>query len=103
MQNLFKPWVCFNFEVFNSVYFNGFSDYKERLGFRGRLLFEPNYEDFHNTCVQNVQNYFDDDKNYYRYDYDSTSAICFLKHFNLDKMDFKINSKPGHQMVMASM
>ncbi|XP_075224263.1 xylose isomerase-like [Lycorma delicatula] len=76
--------------------------YKERLGYRGQLLFEPNFEDFHSTCI-NVQNYdFDYNKTYYRYDYDTTSAICFLKHYNLDKLEFKISTKPGHQLVMAS-
>lgn len=74
-------------------------DYKERLGFRGQLLFEPNYEDFQNHRQRDEET---NCKTYFQYDYDTTSAICFLKHYGLDRQ-FKVSSKPGHQYILASM
>ncbi|KAG8243677.1 hypothetical protein J6590_039684 [Homalodisca vitripennis] len=77
------------------------ADYKERLGYRGQLLFEPNYEDFYTNYPAGQAHYYGDQKTYYHYDYDTTSAICFLKQYGLDRQ-FKISSKPGHQLILAS-
>lgn len=33
---------------------------------------------------------------------DVSSALCFLKHYGLDR-HFKLNVSPGHQLIMANM
>ncbi|XP_054285896.1 uncharacterized protein LOC129002254 [Macrosteles quadrilineatus] len=72
------------------------ADYKDRLGYRGQLLYEPNFEDWFNDS-----NYDTEQKTFFRYEYDSTSAICFLKHYGLDRQ-YKLSVRPGHQLTLAS-
>lgn len=62
------------------------SDYKDQLGFKGQLLLQP-------------ANSFD---NMIQYMCDSTSSICFLKHFNLERQ-YKLVSNYGHQLCMSTM
>uniref|UniRef100_A0A1B6E4W0 Xylose isomerase n=1 Tax=Clastoptera arizonana TaxID=38151 RepID=A0A1B6E4W0_9HEMI len=75
------------------------SDYRDRIGYRGQLLLEPNYENFFN--YRKNDKYLNSSKVYHYYDYDTTSALCFLKHFNLDRY-YKISAKIGHQLSLAS-
>ncbi|XP_049777965.1 uncharacterized protein LOC126175306 [Schistocerca cancellata] len=68
-------------------------DYKERLGYRGQLLLEPCYN-------------YDNSKNHdnflqHNYMHSITSALSFLKHYNLDR-HYKLSVPPGDQLYMAA-
>jgi len=81
------------------------ADYKERLGYRGQLLFEPNYGDSYSYGVnhKSYEGYYGSvHRTYHPYDFDTTSAICFLKHYGLER-SYKISSQPGHQFVLTSL
>ncbi|KAJ8898147.1 hypothetical protein PR048_003507 [Dryococelus australis] len=66
------------------------NNYKERLGYRGQLLL---------NCSGWEENYI----NHRPYTWDAASALCFLKHYSLDRhYKLSVRASAGHQISWAS-
>lgn len=63
-------------------------EYREKIGYRGQLLFQTVYDDWER-------------RDEYKYCYNFFSCMTFMKHFNYDRY-FKMCVKPGHKFYMAN-
>nr|CAD7437724.1 unnamed protein product [Timema bartmani] len=74
------------------------ADYKDRLGYRGQLLFDSTYHI--NWSVYKEQS-ANQQRLQYHYNPDPMSSLYLLKHYNLERQ-YKLATTPGHQLVLTS-
>ncbi|GLH02025.1 Xylose isomerase [Gryllus bimaculatus] len=65
------------------------ADYKERLNFRGQLLFQPCSQKYNSTVLQ------------HSYAPNALAALCLLRHYGLER-HYKLDIMPSDEVFLAS-